>query len=182
MPHVHKQAAPSELVATDDRERLAKRGADPLASFIVSLAHDSSGVGDLVRAYIALDIPKASARIVRDSVERLRKSERDYDYRHRRGSEFVRRVGYVLDAIETIVLPAAPTDAFEILALLIESDGEISANCFEDDFGASKAFGRACMLLLAAAKHLPAEHTQGVLARLSARDDFGLRYRSTEIT
>jgi hypothetical protein len=92
MPHVDYQPAPLELVATDDREKLAKRGADPLASFIVNLAHDSSGVGDLVRAYIALDIPKVSARIVRDSVERLRKSERDYDYRHRRGSEFVRRV------------------------------------------------------------------------------------------
>jgi hypothetical protein len=87
----------------------------------------------------------------------------------------MRRVGYVLDAIETFILPAAPTDAFEILALLIESDGEISANCFEDDFGVSEAFGRACMLLLAAAKHLPAEHTQAVLARLFAHDDYGLR-------
>jgi hypothetical protein len=64
-----RQAGRSLVLATDDREKLAKRGADPLASFIVSLAHDSSGVGDLVRTHIALDIPKVSARIVRDSVE-----------------------------------------------------------------------------------------------------------------
>jgi hypothetical protein len=100
-----------------------------LAAFIVSLADDSSGVGDLERAFIAVDMPEDAIRIVRDSVEGLRKSERDYDYLHRRGFDFMRRVGYVLDAVATLALPADPADAFEMLSLLIESDGEISSNC-----------------------------------------------------
>jgi len=64
-----------------------------------------------------------------------------------------------------------------MLTLLIESDDEISDNCFEDDFGASEAFDRACSLLLSAAKRLPTVDTHAVLARLSACDDYGLRGR-----
>jgi len=104
----HADKTPASLEVEEHRAGLIQRGADRLAAFIVSLAHAPSGVGDLVRAFITADSPELAIRIVRNSVEGLRKSERDDDYRHRRGFEVVRRVGYVLDAIETIVLPADP--------------------------------------------------------------------------
>lgn len=89
--------------------------------------------------------------------------------RHRQGFDVVGRVDRLLDAIQTMILHTDAAAAFELLVLLIESDGELGANCDEDDLRASQAFGRACDLLVTAAGDLPSEQTPPVLACPLAR-------------
>ena len=168
------------MVETDEqleraRRALERRSPQELAAFVLSLIGTPNGVGSYARAFAMADSWNAAAEIVESEIENLREGEREYDRRHRRGSVVTSRLGHLLDAIELALLPRNPAAAVEMLARLIESDAEISDHCFEDDFGAQAAFGRACDLFRAAARNLPVATVQPILDRLRSRDDFALR-------
>src|SRR5580658_4899270 len=86
-----------------EQARIALEGRSPhvLAAFILSLIDAPNGIGNHVHIFAVADDPKAAADLLGGEIAFLQKGERDYDVRHRRGSEWVRRVDRTLDAIET---------------------------------------------------------------------------------
>jgi hypothetical protein len=85
------------------------------------------------------------------------------------------RLGYILDAIETAVLPADPRDAFRLLVLLIESDGRAMESCGDHYDSASNAFDRAADLIAQATRSLSNPEVLPTPKRLIAEDGYGTR-------
>jgi hypothetical protein len=160
-----------------DVERLACRGAEKLAEFIYTLAHDENGVGAYVRAFIAGDNLAEAQKLLDAEIDEIRKGVREYDYRHRRGDVHLQRVDHVLDLVELVILPADPTAAFEFVTRVLETDGEIAEHT--GDAWLQPTFDRACNLWHAAAKVVTSDKVDRVLARLAASDNYGLRGRLT---
>lgn len=156
---------------------LERRTPQELAAFILTLIHVPNGVGSLIHAFAVIDDSNEATEIVKNEIVSLLAGERDYEYRHKQSSMIVSRLGHILDAIEIVLLPKNPTAAIEMLVQLIEGDANVAEQCFEDDFGAQQAFGRACDLLRSAARNLPIAAVQPILDRLRSRDDYGLRSR-----
>jgi hypothetical protein len=154
--------------------RLVRRTPDSLAKFIASLAQDSGPVGEHVRAFIvADDCPETVAAIER-RIASLTQSERD-DWRHRAGEQVGERLEYILDAIETAVLPADPQDAFRLLVLLIESDDWALESCGDHCDSVSNALDRAAELVGQATRSLSDPEVLPTLKRLIAEDGYGTR-------
>src|SRR5580658_373481 len=108
------------------RIALERRSPEVLAAFILSLIDAPHGIGNYVHMFAVADDPKAAADLLTGEIALLRTGERDYDVRHRRGSEWVRRVDRALDAIETALLPKDSGAAFHLLTSLIENEAGIS--------------------------------------------------------
>ena len=105
--------------------RLAGRGAEQLARFILTLAHDDNGIGDYVANFLAADdLPGCVMRLERTLV-RIRRGERTYDRRHALDEVWLRRLDHLLDAIELAVLPNDPRAAFRLLTQVFEADGDV---------------------------------------------------------
>ena len=136
------------------RVALERRSPHVLAAFILSLIDAPNGIGNHVHIFAVADDPEAAADLLGGEIAFLQKGERDYDVRHRRGSEWVRRVDRALDAIETALLPTDCGTALSLLTSLVENEAEISEHCHEDEFGATAAFERARRLLNIAEKQV----------------------------
>src|ERR1700690_3029919 len=108
-------------------EKLARLDPRSLAKFIVSLAQDSGPIGEQVRTFIVGDDVAAATESIKGRIESLRTAS-ESDYRQRRGEEIDERLAFVLDSIETLVLPVNPKKAFELLILVFQSDSVAREN------------------------------------------------------
>jgi hypothetical protein len=158
-----------------DASRLAQRGAEKLAAFILTLADNENGVGAYVRAFIAADDPPAAVQVLKTEISQINAGEREYDHRHRRGDAFIQRVDHVLDAIELVILPANTRAGFNLLVEMIERDESIVNQSGDADL--QPTFEKACDMLLAAARSLDPSEIKAVLNRLASADDYGFRQR-----
>lgn len=158
-----------------EASRLDQRGAEKLAEFILTLAYDEKGVGAYVRAFIAADDPLEAVEALKTEIAFIKSGEREYDYRHRRGDLFIRRVDHVLDAIELAVLRDHPRAAFDLLVEVLESEEPIVSQSGDADL--QPTLERACDLLLTAARSLDPSETNPVLERLALADNCGFRQR-----
>jgi hypothetical protein len=156
------------------RIQLIKRDPNVMAAFILSLAHDSGPVGDQVRTFIVGDDMAAAVESLR---QRLRSLEgpSDNSHRHSLGSQVGRRLEFILDSIETLVLPREPRRAFELLVAFFESDGRAMESSGDHHWLVETAFERAATLMAQAATSIPTAETQEVMAQLRAVDAYGLR-------
>lgn len=91
-------------------ERLRTRDPEFLAALIVSLAQDAGPVGEQVRTFIVGDDVKEASMSLKERIESLSGcSEREH--RSRRGQEVGQRLEFILDAVETLVVPLDPKGA-----------------------------------------------------------------------
>jgi len=154
--------------------RLSRREPKLLAAFIVSLAQDCGPVGEQVRTFIVGDDVDQVSSSIQERIESI-EGISEYEYRHRRGAEIGQRLGFILDAIETWVMPLDPRRAFELLVRFVESDGVAMENCGEHDFEVSCAFKRAAALIGRTARSLPVAPVQAAVRALLAEDAYGVR-------
>ncbi len=153
--------------------RLAGRGAEQLARFILTLAHDDNGIGDYVANFLAADdLPGCVMRLERTLV-RIRRGERTYDRRHALDEVWLRRLDHLLDAIELAVLPNDPRAAFRLLTQVFEADGDIE-NLLHEAW-MKPTFERAVELFRQAGAALPQAEVETTVARLVEKDACGHR-------
>lgn len=148
------------------RAVLAGRPAAELADFILSLAFASDGISEYVHAFALAADSKAAAEVMSRELGFLRNGERGSDYRYRKGAGHVARADRWLNAVERCVLPRDPQTALQLLTAFIQSREQISAHCWDDDFGESQLFDRAWTMADNLAKSLPVEDVNPVLERL----------------
>lgn len=161
-------------------ERLRRRDAESLAAFILSLAQDSGPIGDQVRTFIVGDDVGEAVESIGQRIRDLR-TPSEYAHRHARGKEIGASLEYVLDAIQTLVLPAEPRRAFELLVLFFEADGQAMENCGDHDFEVTSAFERAGQLMAQAAKSVGKAELISTLERLLDDDGYGVRGALAEV-
>jgi hypothetical protein len=156
--------------------RLASRTPESLATFIASLAFDIGPIGEQVRTFIVGDDLSEATASVKERIEALRGSRRSHS-RHRANEdeEVGKRLGYILDSIEALVLPVSPATAFELLVLLIERDGDAMEKCGDDHYSVQRELETAAKLVAAAMKSLPSREARETLERLVAEDGYGTR-------
>ena len=154
--------------------RLIRRSPESLAAFVGSLARDDGPIGEHVRTFIVGDDLVETVASLKERIASLRHSEHRY-YRHRDGAQIGERLGYILDAIETLVLPAHPQQAFELLVLLVERDGDAMEQCADHYDTVQNAMRRAAGLMARAGESLPQRDVKVTLERLIAEDRYGAR-------
>jgi hypothetical protein len=154
--------------------RLERRSPAVLAAFISSLAQDRGPMGEQVRTFIVGDDLAETIASLQARVDALRDPE-SRDDRDRVGADVGPRLGYILDAVETLVLPTNPRGAFELLILLGQRDGDAMERCGDHHPGVASAFERAAGLIAQAAQSLPPDEVRVTLERLIAEDDYGTR-------
>jgi hypothetical protein len=72
---------------------------------------------------------------------------------------------FIVESIESLVMPVDPKRAFELLVLFFESDGVAMENCGDHDFEVTYAFERAAGLIGKVARMLPAGEVTATLER-----------------
>ena len=154
--------------------RLTSREPETLATFIASLAFDIGPIGEQVRTFIVGDNLRETTASLKERIEALRGSRRSRA-RHRVTEEVGERLGYILDSIETLVLPVSPAAAFELLVLLIERDGDAMEQCGDDHYSVQTELETAAKLIAAAMTSLPSLEARETLERLVAEDGYGTR-------
>jgi hypothetical protein len=154
--------------------RLERRSPESLAMFIASLAQDVGPIGEQVRTFIVGDDLVETIASLEERVDALRGPEFRED-RDRVGEEVGKRLGYILDAIETLVLPADPRGAFNLMVLLVQGDGDAMECCGDHHDAVASAFERVAGLVEQVARTLPADEVLETLQQLTARDDYGTR-------
>jgi len=155
-------------------ERLRRRDTESLAAFILSLAQDSGPVGEQVRTFIVGDVVAEAAEALRVRIKGLGIPD-EYAHRHARGTEIGVSLGFILDAIETLVLPIDPREAFDLLVLFFKVDGQAMENCRDHDFEVTCAFERAAELIGRAATSVPRADVVAALVPLMDDDGYGVR-------
>jgi hypothetical protein len=155
-------------------KRLRRRDPEALAAFVLSLAQDAGPVGEQVRTFIVGDDVTETVTSVRQRIEGLR-TPTEYDYRHARGKGIGASLAYIVESIETLVLPVDAKSAFELLAAVFEADGKAMENCLDHHWEVQCAFERAAGVMAEAAKSLPAVEVKEKLAELMAVDSYGVR-------
>jgi len=158
------------------QRRLEGRSPQALAAFIVSLAHDAGPVGEQVRTFIVGDDLAATVESLRERIAALGVADGAAP-RDRTGEAVGQRLGYILEAIETWVLPVDSRRAFELLVLLTERDGEAMECCGDHHDSVAYAIERAAGLIEQAIRGLPREEVLGVLEGMAATDEYGTRQR-----
>ncbi len=161
-------------------DRLARRDPKSLADFIVSLAQDSGPIGEQVRTFIVGDDTSAAAESIKVRIESLR-TPSESDYRRRQGEDIDERLGFIVDSIETLVLPANAKRAFELLVLVFQSDSVAMENCGDHDYEVTFVFDRATELIAKAARSLPHREVEAALQPLILDDDYGVRSGLSEV-
>jgi hypothetical protein len=161
-------------------ERLRGRDPESLAAFIVSLAQDSGPIGEQVRTFIVGDNVAETVESLRARIGSLRIPE-EYAHRHARGREMGASLEFIVESIESLVMPVDPKRAFELLVLLFESDGVAMENCGDHDFEVTCAFERAAGLIGKAARSLPAGEVTAALEPLLDDDGYGVRGALAEV-
>ena len=84
-------------------------------------------------------------------------------------------LGFILDAIDTLVLPIDPREAFDLLVLFFKADGQAMENCRDHDFEVTCAFERAAELIERAATSVPRADVVAALVPLIGDDRYGVR-------
>ena len=161
-------------------ERLRRRDPESLAAFIVSLAQDSGPIGEQVRTFIVGDDVAETVESLRARIGSLRIPE-EYEHRHARGREMGASLEFIVESIESLVVPVDPKRAFELLVLFFESDGVAMENCGDHDFEVACAFERAAGLIGKAARSLPAGEVTAALEPLLDEDGYGMRAVLAEV-
>ena len=156
-------------------ERLSRRDPNALATFIVSLARDAGPIGEQVCTFVVGDDIDQTIASLNERIGSVGDAATESDHRHRRGAEVGQRLELILDAVETLVLPADPKRAFELLALVVESDGVAMESCGDHDHSVAYAFQRAAGLIGRAVRSLPTAEVEATLKRLLAEDAYGVR-------
>lgn len=156
------------------QERLRRRDSEALAAFILSLAQDSGPVGEQVRTFIVGDVVTDAAQSIRRRIQGLAIPD-EYAHRHARGKEIGVSLGFLLDAIDTLVLPIDPREAFDLLVLFFKADGQAMENCRDHDFEVTCAFERAAELIGRAATSVPCAYVVAALEPLTEDDGYGVR-------
>ncbi len=154
--------------------RLRRRDPKEMAALILSLVQDSGPFGEHVRTFIVGDDVLEVEESLRQRLRSL-KSPSEYDHRHARGVEVGQHLVFILDAIETLVLPTDPRRAFGLLVAFFEADGRAMEECGEHDWAVACAFERAASLMREAAKGMPAAEVAATVSALMAVDEYGLR-------
>jgi hypothetical protein len=153
--------------------RLASRAPEALATFIASLAFDSSPIGEQVRTFLVGDNLSETTASLKERINALRGSRRSR--RPRAREEVGERLGYILHSIETLVLPVSSATAFELLVLLIERDGDAMEQCGDDHWSVQMKLQTAANLIATAMKSVPSREARQTLERLVAEDGYGTR-------
>lgn len=161
-------------------ERLRRRDKESLAAFILSLAQDSGPVGEQVRTFIVGDVVAEAVEALRVRIKGLAILD-EYAYRHARGKEIGVNLGFLLDAIESLVLPVDPRQAFDLLVLLFQADGQAMENCGDHDFEVTCAYERAAELIGRAATSVPRADVVAALEPLLNDDGYGVRGDLAEV-
>jgi len=155
--------------------RLSRRPSDVLARFILSLAFDGGPIEEHVQTFVCgEDVPAAAASIgarIRSLASHANSGSRAVYA----AGEFVRRFGYILDAIDMLVLPDAPRAAFDLLVELIECDRIGIEICNDMDFELQTECDRAAGLVERAFEADPATALLDRLEALVEEDDYGVR-------
>lgn len=160
--------------------RLSRRSPESLAAFIASLAQDTGPIGEHVRSFIDADDPLAIVASLEERIDGLCQSKQRAS-RYRSGEDVGERFGYLVDAIETTILPSDPRNAFRLLVALIERDGDGMETCEDEGYSVTTTIDRACVLLAQAATSLPADEVLVTLRRLIAEDGYGTRDSLTAV-
>jgi hypothetical protein len=155
-------------------ERLRRRDLESLAAFILSLAQDSGPVAEQVRTFIVGDDVGETVESIKERIGDLR-TPSEYEHRHARGKEIGQSLSYILDAIESLVLPVDPKSAFPLLVRFFEADGRAMESCGDHDWEVQCVFKRAAELMAEASKSVPREELAAVLGLLVADDGYGMR-------
>ena len=155
-------------------ERLGRRDAESLAAFILSLAQDSGPVGDHVRTFVVGDDVAEAVASIGERIGDLQGAT-EYAHRHARGKDIGAGLGFILESIETLVLPVDPKAAFKLLVRVFEADAVAMENCGDHDFEVSSAFERATELIGQAAQSMPEAEVVGTLEALLDDDGYGVR-------
>ena len=156
------------------RERLRGRGADSLASFLMTLAGDSGPIGDQVRTFIVGDALAETVASLKERIGSL-SSPSDYEHRHSRGRDMGMSLDFIVDSIERLVLPLDANTAFELLQVLFEADGVAIENCGEHDWEVGCAYKRAAAVMVKAAQNLPRSFIEERVKGLVEGDEYGMR-------
>lgn len=154
--------------------RLTRRTPESLATYIVSLAHDVGPIGDHVRTFISADDRVETIASLEERIASLTQSECSH-WRHHAGRHVGESLEYILDTIETTVLPADPRGAFRLLVLVMDSDGRAMESCGDHHDSVATAFDRAAKLMAQATSASPTPDTLPILERLIADDRYGTR-------
>jgi hypothetical protein len=161
-------------------ERLKRRDLESLGTFILSLAQDSGPVGEQVRTFIVGDDVEEAVGSLSERIRDLRTpSEREL--RSALGKEIGERLGFILESIETLVLPADPKAAFGLLVKVFEADAVAMENCGDHDFEVASAYERAAELMGQAAESLPRAQVAAALEPLLEEDGYGVRGALAEV-
>ena len=155
-------------------ERLARRSPRILAQFILSLAFDIGPVGEQVRTFIVGDDVAEASAAVRARIERL-SGIASGKSRNRAGADVAQRLGFIVDSIETQVLPIDLRAAFDLVLEVMLRDGEAVEASGDCDYEIAMALERAGVLILRIAESLPEAYVQNALGPLLATDDYGTR-------
>jgi len=152
------------------------RGRDPgaLAEFIVSLAQDTGPVGEQVRTFIVGDDVTETVTSVRERLKRLR-TPSEYDYRHARGKGIGASLAFIVESIDTLVLPVDAKAAFELLVAVFEADGKAMENCLDHHWEVECALERAVGVMAKAARAVPRAEVEEKVKALMAGDGYGVR-------
>jgi hypothetical protein len=67
-------------------------------------------------------------------------------YRYQKGAGHVARADRWLYTLDRFVLPSTPQAALQLLTAFMESHEQISENCWDDDFGASRSEHGTCFI------------------------------------
>lgn len=169
------QPIPENMDLQTATDRLTRRTPASLARFIASLAFDTGPVGEQVRTFILADDFPATTLSLRERIDALRLSSARNSRRQDAGKEVGQRLDYILDAIETLILPVSPESAFDLLVLTIERDGDAMEQCGDHHFSVETALKRATNLIATASKSLLADQLKATLERLIAEDRYGTR-------
>jgi hypothetical protein len=154
--------------------RLGRRSPEQLARFIASQALDGGVVGEHVELFVVADDVTETVAAVNVHLQSLRLIDAA-DRRNQFGVNVSKRLHYLLDAIESVVLPVSPQQAFDLLVKLFECDGAAMESCGDFDDALATAYERAAQLLAVAAGSLPAVEVSVVVERLVAGDGYGVR-------
>jgi hypothetical protein len=155
-------------------ERLRRRDAESLAAFILSLAQDSGPIGEQVRTFIVGDDVAETVEAIRARIGDLR-TPTEYAHRHARGKEIGASLGFILESIQTLVLPANPKAAFGLLVKVFEADTVAMENCGDHHWEVECGFKRAAELMVKAGKGMSLEEVAPAVERLMADDGYGVR-------
>lgn len=154
--------------------RLAQRSPLALATFIGSLAHDSGPAGEHVRAFMLAESTAQAVDGLRGRILRLGAAPSSGSGCNP-SANIAARWSYILDGIETTVMPSASTEAFDLLVRLIRCDGAALEASTDHDYEIALAVERAAALLAVATRSLPKKDVLPVLRQLLVDDNYGCR-------